>query len=249
MTQELNWYTTYNLPLTIGNQSRINDYVNKLLNKSSDKTVETKITQIEKEYQNKLKEIEDLCLNKDAVLLLKSKSSLIILQKELDIIKLLTKYTLQNKILNYDFFMDCLSILLELSETLRIKIDQKEINHDKVDTKTGRSFIKIEGSITRCSYKFCSYQDSCTYNYNLKTKSLCYQDHYVHNMVSADLKILLDYINQKSDKTQIILHNKEILKTINTLSFVIGHMENELRTKCLYIPENEWESCHIVKNK
>ena len=68
MTQELNWYTTYNLPLTIGNQSRINDYVNKLSNKSSDKTVETKITQIEKEYQNKLKEIEDLCLNKDMLI-------------------------------------------------------------------------------------------------------------------------------------------------------------------------------------
>ena len=30
MTEELNWYHTYNLPLTIGNQSRINDYINKL---------------------------------------------------------------------------------------------------------------------------------------------------------------------------------------------------------------------------
>ncbi len=65
-------------------------------------------------------------------------------------------------------------------------------------------------------------------------------------MVSADLKILINYINLKNN---FILHNKEILKTINTLSFVIGHMELELRTKCLYIPESEWETCHIIKNK
>jgi hypothetical protein len=67
-------------------------------------------------------------------------------------------------------------------------------------------------------------------------------------MVSADLKILINYINLKNISFNALL-NKEILKTINTLSFVIGHMELELRTKCLYIPESEWESCHIIKNK
>ena len=121
---------------------------------------------------------------------------------------------------------------------MRIRLGQKEINNDKNQDST-------QSTITRCSYKFCSYQDSCTYNYNLKTKNLCYQDHYVHNMVSSDLKILLNYIKQQSS----VMHNKEILKTINTLSFVIGHMELELRTKCLYLPENEWEMCHVVKNK
>ena len=141
--------------------------------------------------------------------------------------------------------------MLDLSENLRIRIGQKEIQHDKTQGShiMLESQVKQEGTISRCSYKFCSYQDSCTYNYNSKTKSLCYQDHYVHNMVSADLKILLEYIKQKYEKTKLVTHNKEILKTINTLSFVIGHMETELRTKCLYIPENEWEYCHVVKNK
>ena len=68
-------------------------------------------------------------------------------------------------------------------------------------------------------------------------------------MVSSDLKILLNYIKNQYEKSNLVLHNKEILKTINTLSFVIGHMETELRTKCLYLPENEWEQCHVVKNK
>lgn len=245
MNQELCWYSNYKLPLDLFNHSRISDYIEKLSNKSDDKNVEYKINQIEKDYFDKLKELEKLCSNPEIVTELKTKMSLNILQKELEIIKLLTKYTLQNKNLNYGFFITCLNILLDLSETLRIRLGQKEILHEK----TSENGIKQEGIISRCSYKFCSYQDNCTYNYNQKSKNLCYQDHYVHNMVSADLKILLNYINQQQGSNNIVLHNKEILKTINTLSFVIGHMELELRTKCLYLPENEWELCHYVKNK
>ena len=239
--EELNWYKTYGLHLDC-TQPNIKEFVNKLANKIDDKNVENKINQIENDYKNKLKEIQDLCLNTMMINDIKLKSSLYIIQKELDIIKLITKYTLQNKNLEYIFFVDCLNLLLSLSETLRVRISQKEIQHDKIQYTENVPII-------RCSYKFCSYQDNCTYNYNFKTKNLCYQDHYVHNMVSADLKILLEYITQKNENNKWISHNKEILKTINTLSFVIGHMETELRTKCLYIPENEWESCHVVKNK
>jgi hypothetical protein len=242
MNQELNWHNNFGLKIDMGNQSRMTEFINKLNIKLDEKNVETKINQIEKDYNDKLKELESLSVNKNDIENLKSKSSLSILQKELEIIKLLTKYTLQNKNLNYIFFVNCLNMLLGLSETLRIRLGQKEIMHDKMINN------ESEDTISRCSYKFCSYQDGCSYNYNLKTKSLCYQDHYVHNMVSADLKILLNYI-KRYEKDNAVSHNKEILKTINTLSFVIGHMETELRTKCLYIPENEWESCHIVKNK
>lgn len=238
MNQELCWYENYSLHID-ANHSKINKFISILAhNKADEKNMENKINKIEEDYTEKLKDLEDLCQNENKIDELTSKSSLIILQKELDIIKLITKYTLQNKELNYKFFNDCLNILLKLSETMRIRLGQKEINNDKNQDST-------QSTITRCSYKFCSYQDSCTYNYNLKTKNLCYQDHYVHNMVSSDLKILLNYIKQQSS----VMHNKEILKTINTLSFVIGHMELELRTKCLYLPENEWEMCHVVKNK
>ena len=61
------------------------------------------------------------------------------------------------------------------------------------------------------------------------------------------------YNNDKNIKTKsndaTFLHNKEVLKTINTLSFVIGHMESELKTKCIYLEEKDWNSCHYVKNK
>jgi hypothetical protein len=68
-------------------------------------------------------------------------------------------------------------------------------------------------------------------------------------MVSADLTILIDYITQKYSDENTVIHNKEILKTINTLSFVINHMENELKAKCLYLNEGEYETCHFVKYK
>ncbi len=251
MNQELCWHNNYgfkfdsNYKLDSVTQNKLTEYINKLSNKIDEKNVENKINQIEKDYQDKLKDVENMCKNQQFVEELKQKNSLLILQKELEIIKLLTKYTLQNKNLDYVFFLNCLNILLNLSETLRQRLGQKEINHDKQSEQTQEN----EFTISRCSYKFCSYQDNCSYNYNTKTKSLCYQDHYVHNMVSADLRILENYIKAKNEKNNLVLHNKEILKTINTLSFVIGHMELELRTKCLYIPENEWETCHVVKNK
>ena len=213
---------------------------NILKNQNDQNVVQVKIAQIETDYLEKLKEIESLCSNEKEIDNLKSINSLSILQKELEIIKLLTKYSLQNNKLDYVFFTDTLKLLLTLSETLRIRIGQPEINIEK---KTYN-----DDNISRCSYKFCSYKDSCNYNYN-KSKNLCYQDHYVHNMVSGDLRILVDYIEQKYGESKIVSHNKEILKTINTLSFVINHMENELKTKCMYLPENEIENYHFIKVK
>ena len=238
---KLTWCEEYSLSL-INENNNINEFIIKFNSKFNDKNIENKINQIEKEYQDKLNNIEELCNNPDEVINIKLKNSLIILQKELEIIKLLTKYTLQNKNLNYNFFILCLNILLDFSETLRIRLNQKELVHE---TKNQNNDIYI----SRCSYKFCSYQDNCSYNYNIKSKNLCYQDHYVHNMVSSDLKILINYINLKYNKDNILNHNKEILKTINTLSYVIGHMETELKNKCLLLPENKWDSCHYIKNK
>jgi hypothetical protein len=133
-----------------------------------------------------------------------------------------------------------LQYLFQLSEILRLRLNQKELVHD-VKTLTSEN-------LPRCSYKFCNFKDICTYNYVLSIKSQCYQDHYVHKMVSADLFILIKYIDQKLQDSTFVIHNKEILKTINTLSFVINHMENELKTRCMYLNESEWEKHHFIKN-
>lgn len=232
------WYNQYYVPPNNNYKSQFNDIVIKLTNRT--KNIGSKVSDIEKDYDEKMLQLVVTCSDVKEIEKIKLENSLVILQKELDIIKLLTKYSLLNNNLEYDFFISCLNMLLELSETLRQRLKQKSIIHNIKDD---------ELNISRCSYKFCSYKENCTYNYNPKSKNLCYQDHFVHNMVSTDLKILIDYINENYEKNNIILHNKEILKTINTLSFVITHMEIELRTKCLYLPESEWESCHVTKNK
>jgi len=234
------WFNKYhniNSNLMINNVDFLK-LTNILKSQNEQNVVQNKIAQIESEYLEKLKEIEILCIKEEEIDKLKSLNSLKILQKELEVIKLLTKYSLQNNHLNYDFFNNSLKLLLALSETLRLRIGQTEI---VTENKVYKDDVP-----SRCSYKFCSYKDSCNYNYN-KSKNLCYQDHYVHNYVSNDLKILIDYIEQKYGANKIVLHNKEILKTINTLSFVINHMESELKARCLYLPENEIELNHFVK--
>jgi acetone carboxylase gamma subunit len=218
---------------------QLEQFIEKLKDNNKEKTIESKVIQLEIDYTNKLKDLEKLCSSPNDITIIKQDYSINILQRELDIIKLLTKYSLLNNNLDYNFFMKSLSILLDFSETLRLRLGQKEIIIDNKDPNT----------ITRCSYKFCSYKDNCTYNYNLKSKNLCYQNHYVHNMVSADLKILINYINNKYNSNMVIMHNKDILKTINTLSFVINHMESELKTKCLYLQKSEWNKCHVIKYK
>ena len=237
------WYADYynkNNKMIIDDNmfNKLQNILNNQSNNSSQNSVQNKVAQIEVEYQSKLSEIEELCNNVDKIELVKKENSLKILQKELDVIKLVTKYCLQNNQLNYDFFMNTLKLLLSLSETLRTRINQKEI---VIEKKT-----YSDDNITRCSYKFCNFKDSCNYNYN-KSKNMCYQDHYVHNMISADLVVLIDYIEQKYGNAKVVSHNKEILKTINTLSFVISHMESELKTKCMYLTESDIESYHFIK--
>ena len=236
---QFTWYDKYLNKNDDYDDKLIHELINKL-NNNNQKTVQNKVIQLETEYQIKLKEIEELCTNDEKIDKIKKENSLKILQKELDIIKLLTKYSLQNNQLNYTFFMNALNLLFTLSEILRIRLKQNEIIIEKK--------AYLDDNISRCSYKFCNFKESCNYNYN-KTKNMCYQDHYVHSMVSIDLKILIEYIDKKYGDTKIVLHNKEILKTINTLSYVINHMENELKSKCLYLPENEIESFHFVKLK
>lgn len=244
---ETSWYKQFfsiedsskKSPMLI-NENEFKKLIDILKCQNDQNVVQLKIAQIESEYLDKLKEIEILCNEKYEIDKFNKMNSLKILQKELEVIKLLTKYSLQNNQLNYDFFMNALVLLLNLSEILRIRLGQPEVSIEKK--------IYVDDNISRCSYKFCNYKDSCNYNYN-KSKNLCYQDHYVHNMVSGDLKILIDYIIQKYGETKIVSHNKEILKTINTLSYVINHMENELKSKCMYSQENEIESFHVIKNK
>ncbi len=202
--------------------------------------IDVKIEEMEVDYISKMTEIKNTYEKDDINKKYSDKNSLEILQKEVEIIKLISKYSLQNNKLEYIFIITCLKYLLSLSEILRNRLNQQPINMNK-------NYINKNINITRCSYKFCNYKEDCAYNYNSgKKTNQCYQAHYVHNMVSHDVSSLISYIENNYKTNSMILHNKEILKTVNTLSFVIGHMEGELRAKCLYNDPKDWEKYHYI---
>ena len=231
---EQTWYDKYFKKEIFENKSY--DSFLESFDKNKKKSMASQINDIEENYNNKIKNIKLKIKNKNNYSKLLSYE---LLKEELNIINLLSKYSLQNKYLEYDFFMGSLKLLLDISEILRGRIHQKVIYHDNLD---------ISNNIPRCSYKFCNFKDSCIYNYNNKPHSICYQDHYVHNMVSADIQILMKYIKNNNNEKNI-LHNKEILKSINTLTYVISHMENEMKVKCMYLEKSKWEKQHISKRK
>ena len=228
----MNWYENYYSDIN-NDFSKIEKFTNYF------KEEETKEEDdLEKEYIESVNKIEDIYKNEDVDVFLKGKNSMILLEEQVNIIKLLSKYTLQNNYLNLEFFIKCLDVLIKSSKILMDRINQVEVVHK---CKSYSNYIP------RCSYKFCNFKDECFYNYSNKTKNVCYQDHYVHNMVNADLTTLKEYIQLKFSDNNLVIPNKEILKTINTLCFVIEHMYTELKSRCLYSKEDEIEKEHHIK--
>ena len=234
-----NWYNKYYI------QKEFNENYSKYLkyfkNKKEEINLEKKINFLEKNYKIEIDELKKKFENENYINNLKNLTSLEILQNEMKLIKILSKYCLENNILDYYFFYNSLQLFSKINNILKNRLNQPTINHENEDINLG---------IPRCSYKFCNFKASCSYNYNNKyvkgNKNICYQDHYVHNMVSADINILIKYIELNNQDGKI-KHNKEILKSINTLCYVINHMENELKEKCMYLNKSEWEKFHKTK--
>jgi len=80
--------------------------------------------------------------------------------------------------------------------------------------------------IPRSSYKFCNNNYKCEYNYNSFSRSKgCIAKHFVHNMVCADINVLIKYISIDKQTYDLV----EIRKSIHTISFVMNHMYEELQ--------------------
>lgn len=90
-------------------------------------------------------------------------------------------------------------------------------------------------TITRNSYKFCEFGYSCKFNYDIKER--CYAQHYVFNLVAQDiadtLKFITDTITNSTftSTSNIGININELIEirtSINTITFVINHMYDEL---------------------
>lgn len=188
-----------------------------------------KYTNSEDEYNKKLEEL-NLCIeNKNYLNKFTELSNIGILKEELNIIKILVKYTLQNKSLNCLFYEKCLTLLFELSELLRIRYNQTPFEHNANYRKKSNTNYKDCQGIYRSSYKFCLNTHNCVAYYS-KNK-ICQYDHFVHNLLSADITSLLSFIKKNYVVGNTIMHSKDILKSINTLNYVVEHMYTELLNK------------------
>lgn len=162
-------------------------------------------------------------------------SSLDLLRDEKLVITYLSKYVIQNNSLDFNFFTKLLSWCQSCSEHLARRIGLRKFSHNLTN-------LKGNNSVPRSSYKFCSYRDGCSYNYDNKKRG-CHKDHYVHHIVAADIESLIRYVEANFDKNNFN-HTKEIIKCVNTIAFVIKHMYEELNNICYYSKKSECEKLH-----
>lgn len=138
------------------------------------------------------------------------------------------QYTLINYIKKYLKINNPPNIL-DLVDKLQWIIDSSDYLGSKIGLNTFKHKINDNPMVLiRSSYKFCNYNFECQYNYNIKKHSGCYAQHYVHNLVHADINELKKFIlhNQNNMNTNEL---DDIKKSVNTISFVINHMYEELK--------------------
>ena len=163
-------------------------------------------------------------------------TALELLQKQ-DLVSSYISKSMQNNVINKKYFYENVRYLKNTSKILSEKLNVKIYNHNY-------EFVKKE-KIVRSSYKFCNYKHSCSYNYD-KGKKGCYADHYPHHMVYADCDALL-YCIDKYYENDDEISNKELIRCLNTISFVIKHMLEELNNLCLYSKKEDFDKFHFIK--
>lgn len=90
---------------------------------------------------------------------------------------------------------------------------------------------KKQSSIARRnSYKFCEYNYSCKFNYSHESK--CYAQHYVYSLVHSDIIDILEHIKNTYPSEEMNLG--EVKTSVNTITYVINHMFDELTKLQLY---------------
>lgn len=158
-------------------------------------------------------------------------------QKLLSDIMMLEKTSLYTKKIKHQFgkkidncdelfitwFTESLELLRDIMFELSNRNSQSiNLNQDKKPQSGQKS------SITRNSYKFCEFGYGCKFNYEKKQK--CHAHHFVFNMVYLDIIDILEYISTVflNNKTITLNDMNEIKTSVNTITYVLNHMHDEL---------------------
>jgi len=181
-------------------------------------SIDTKIFTCENTNNNNNKSIDiDTIIHKEVCDL----TDLNVLEYQTLIINYLRKKMKQineTEKININDILSKLNWLLDTSKYLSNKLGLLTFQHKETSLNI----------LARSSYKFCTFNFECQYNYNIKKHCGCFARHYVHNLVNADLEALINYIGFNKNKLEETIIT-EIKKSINTISFVIGHMYDELQ--------------------
>lgn len=103
--------------------------------------------------------------------------------------------------------------------------------------KINQSIIEPNnGEIKRSSYQFCDETVYCNKFYN-QDSITCTSHHYVHSMVYADTKSIVNFLEKKNSLNETELLN--IKKSIDTIKFVIDHMLTEFSGLESYMHQTE----------
>lgn len=208
------------------------------LNKDNDKL--NNILSNNKVLPEKTYDIDDIINNIKSESDINKLNILKILKYELELSNSINKfYNLNNKITKKNILL-LLKTILYCTGLLRINLKKNKINH-----KLQNITINY---IPRCSYKFCNFKDNCKYNYSNNKKKCCYADHYVHDLVEADLLVIIYYIENVINDDKFY-NNKQICKSFSTINYVIKHMYNELSSLTLYLKKNDKIENFHINNK
>ena len=148
-----------------------------------------------------------------------------IIQMQIIVISHVLKHFKMFKLDNIDVINQGLSWIFKSSSYLANSIKQA-INTNKTN------------QLMRSSYKFCNKKCDCVNQYGFlfsKRSKSCIHDHYVHHKIVSDIDNLLNYIKRnRNNREQLINLEIEVRKSLETLNYVINHMNQELSSFVLY---------------
>lgn len=143
-----------------------------------------------------------------------------------------------------EWMISSLMWLRDVSFELSSRNGQPVMNFNTTGPQEDQTPQIKKHQISRNSYKFCEFGHGCKFNYE-RTQN-CYSQHYVYNLVYIDILDILIYISERYSnnlsevKQNAINHDdviqndkikqdlNEIKTSINTITYVINHMFDEL---------------------
>jgi hypothetical protein len=162
-------------------------------------------------------------------------NSLILLDNEYFLIQYISKHIQQYKIKsdNIPKYIKYLTWISDASEILSNRLKLPKI------TKP------YSGDLIKRTYDFCPHRSNCQINYGSK-KGKCCAPHYIHNLVTYDLNMLIKYLEKNKEGSAFVFEQEvfKILKHINTIQFIINQMYLELASFKNYVVNNEIEKYH-----